>query len=84
MKEKIDDYKEVGGVRIEDDVIVLEKGCENMTDVPRTIEEVENCMAGKEWRNISNSWYKIFLKIFYVFTTHIITKFFNRKFNKKE
>lgn len=50
VKEKIDEYKIVGGVRIEDDVIVLEKGCENMTDVPRTIEEVENCMAGKEWR----------------------------------
>jgi len=50
VKEKIEEYKIVGGVRIEDDVIVLEKGCENMTDVPRSIEEIELCMAGKEWR----------------------------------
>jgi Xaa-Pro dipeptidase len=49
-KEKIDEYRHVGGVRIEDDVYVTKKGCINMTIVPRTIEEIENCMAGKEWR----------------------------------
>lgn len=37
-------------MRIEDDVIVLDKGCEVMSDVPRTIEEIENCMAGKPWK----------------------------------
>lgn len=52
VKEKIDEYRHVGGVRIEDDVIVLEKGCENMTDVPRSIEEVEACMAKKPWRHL--------------------------------
>ena len=49
-KEKIEEYREVGGVRIEDDVIITKDGLYNMTIVPRTIEEIELCMAGKEWR----------------------------------
>jgi len=48
--EKVKEYIDVGGVRIEDDVYVTETGCYNMTDVPRTVEEIENCMAKKEWR----------------------------------
>lgn len=49
--EKIEEYRHVGGVRIEDDVYVTKKdGCVNMTDVPRTVEEIERCMAGLEWR----------------------------------
>lgn len=51
VKEKIDEYMEVGGVRIEDDVIVTDDGIENFTVVPRTTEEIEKCMAGLDWRS---------------------------------
>jgi Xaa-Pro dipeptidase len=43
-KEKIMCYINFGGIRLEDDVIVLENGCENMTIVPRSIEEIEKNM----------------------------------------
>jgi Xaa-Pro dipeptidase len=39
----------MGGVRIEDDVIVTAEGAETMVDVPRTVEEVESVMAGAPW-----------------------------------
>mmetsp|Transcript_36425 Transcript_36425/g.32696 ORF Transcript_36425/g.32696 Transcript_36425/m.32696 type:complete len:119 (+) Transcript_36425:1158-1514(+) len=48
--DKFDEYKHVGGVRIEDDLYVKEDGVQNFVKVPRTVEEVEACMAGKEWR----------------------------------
>ena len=32
-------------VRIEDDVVITSDGCELMTDVPRTVEEIEAHMA---------------------------------------
>lgn len=38
-----------GGVRIEDDVILTKDGAESMTDVPRTIDDIEQVMAGKSW-----------------------------------
>ena len=38
-----------GGVRIEDDVIVTKDGAESMTDVPRTVDDIEQVMAGKSW-----------------------------------
>jgi hypothetical protein len=32
---------------------VTETGCENFShDIPRTVEEIELCMSGKEWRKI--------------------------------
>eukprot|EP01092_Planopodium_desertum_P000359 TRINITY_DN1049_c0_g1_i1.p1 TRINITY_DN1049_c0_g1~~TRINITY_DN1049_c0_g1_i1.p1 ORF type:complete len:188 (-),score=19.84 TRINITY_DN1049_c0_g1_i1:56-559(-) len=48
-KEKIEAFRHFGGVRIEDDVIVTKDGVENMTKVPRTVEEIEAVMAGKPW-----------------------------------
>lgn len=33
-------------VRIEEDVVVTDNGMELLTCVPRTVEEIEACMAG--------------------------------------
>eukprot|EP00850_Spirogloea_muscicola_P016680 SM000137S00458 [mRNA] locus=s137:229545:242969:+ [translate_table: standard] len=39
----------IGGVRLEDDVIVTSEGIENMTQCPREIADVEAVMAGAPW-----------------------------------
>ena len=44
VKEVIDRFRGFGGVRIEDDVIVTPTGMELMTDVPRTVDEIEHFM----------------------------------------
>ena len=49
VKEKIDAFKNFGGVRLEDDVLITETGCELLDDLPRTVEEVEAWMAGKDY-----------------------------------
>ena len=36
--------QQFGGIRIESDIIIREHGCENMTQVPRTIDEIEQHM----------------------------------------
>ena len=40
---------------MEDDFVVTETGYEILSDLPRTIEEVEACMRGDDWRKIARS-----------------------------
>lgn len=49
VKSKIEEYKCVGGVRLEDDILITKDGHFNLTTVPRTIEEVEKACAGLPW-----------------------------------
>lgn len=42
-------FRGFGGVRLEDNVLVTQDGCRSLTDVPRTVEDVERVMAGGEW-----------------------------------
>lgn len=42
--DKVTDLLGFGGVRIEDDIIVTEDGLENMTNVPKEVEEIEALM----------------------------------------
>ncbi len=44
--EKIESLMDFGGVRIEDDIIVTEDGMENMTNVPKEVNEIEKLMEG--------------------------------------
>lgn len=47
--DEVEKYRGFGGVRIEDDIVITEDGCEDFTKVPRTVEQIELCMAGKDW-----------------------------------
>jgi Xaa-Pro dipeptidase len=47
-KDKLESYRGFGGVRIEDDIIVTSNGMELLTDVPRTVEEIEAWMERGE------------------------------------
>lgn len=44
-KEVFERFRSFGGVRIEDDIIITKNGNENFAIVPRTVEEIEKCMA---------------------------------------
>ena len=40
--DKVEQYRDFGGIRIEDDVLVLEDGCRVLgRPIPKTVEEVE-------------------------------------------
>ena len=46
--DKINTYRDFGGVRLEDDLLVTEKGCEMLGErIPITIEEVEATCASQ-------------------------------------
>uniref|UniRef100_A0A182PP07 RAP domain-containing protein n=1 Tax=Anopheles epiroticus TaxID=199890 RepID=A0A182PP07_9DIPT len=45
VKENLDRFRNFGGVRIEDDVLITKTGIENFTLVPRTVDEIEAWMA---------------------------------------
>ncbi len=47
VPEKIAEFRDFGGVRIEDDVVIHDDHVEIMSQVPRTVEEVESWMAGE-------------------------------------
>ena len=48
---ELERYRSVGGIRIEDNVVITDDGCRVLTDVPRTIADIEAVMSGKmEWK----------------------------------
>lgn len=49
VKERIDQFRGFGGVRLEDDVQVTADGCENLSICPRTTEEILGVMNGASW-----------------------------------
>ncbi len=49
-KDRLEANSKLGGVRIEDNVVVTADGCDSFTQVPRTVEDIEAVMAGRlEW-----------------------------------
>ena len=45
FKDVIDKYSVVGGVRIEDNILITDDGCVNLTQgLPRTVNEIQDTM----------------------------------------
>ncbi|MDP2897666.1 MAG: M24 family metallopeptidase, partial [bacterium] len=43
---KVEEYRDFGGIRIEDDVLVLHDGCRVLGKrIPKTVEEIENARS---------------------------------------
>jgi Xaa-Pro dipeptidase len=49
VREAIEGYHGFGGVRLEDDVLITKDGHECLNSVPRSVQDVENVMAGGAW-----------------------------------
>ena len=49
VAEKIAEYRGFGGVRLEDDMLITETGNEILSNVPRTVEDIESVLAGGKW-----------------------------------
>lgn len=47
VADQIEQFRGFGGVRLEDDVVVTKDGVRNLTNCPRTVEDVEAVMSGK-------------------------------------
>ncbi|BES88994.1 Xaa-pro dipeptidase [Nesidiocoris tenuis] len=48
VKESLETFINLGGFCVKDNIVVTYDGYEMMTDVPRTVEEIENWLSGKD------------------------------------
>lgn len=60
VKDKIDAFVHVGGIRLEDDIVITADGCELLTRVPRTCDEIEEWMKHKPTQDVANIDYQLF------------------------